>query len=194
LHVLPWLGCLTLALAVTPTPASQVRPVNLEQMTERAATIFAGRCLETTVALDPEVGLEVTTATFEVHRTVKGQLGSTVVVRMVGGEDRRARESIAGMPRFRPGDEVVLFLYAPSALGLSSPVGLGQGRFAVITDKQGRKIAVNDLDNRNLRRRLSSQARTDLGPALEQWKERKAVGPDALLDMVESLSFNTAGP
>ena len=52
--------------------ASQVRPVNLEEMTERAETIFSGRCVQVRSMPDPQTGGTVTRATFEVHRVVKG--------------------------------------------------------------------------------------------------------------------------
>lgn len=174
------------SLVAPPLEASQVRPVNLEQMTERAARIFTGRCTDTTVMLDPQLGREITVATFDVDRVVKGEVGSTITLRMMGGE-RGDGSGAAGLPRFRPGDEVILFLYAESAVGLSSPVGLGQGRFTVFTDKAGYRIAVNDFTNNNLLHGLTPQARTRLGPALDVWKERKDLAAGALLEMVESL-------
>jgi hypothetical protein len=44
---------------------------------------------------------------------------------------------------FAKGERAVLFLYGENARGLTSPVGLGQGRFTVFEDKQGRKLAMN---------------------------------------------------
>jgi hypothetical protein len=170
--------------AVATVEAGQVRPVNLEELTAHAATIFAGRCLEVEVIDDAGLGRETTVATFDVERAVKGATGSTVTLKTIGGDDGAS----AGVPRFRPGDEVVLFLYGESSLGLSSPVGLGQGRFTVFTDKQGTRLAVNDFGNRNLFLALSPSAQSSLGPALAQWKDRDHVAPDALLDMVEALT------
>ena len=179
-----------IALAVTPALATKVRPVNLEQMTRRAATIFVGRCLKTVSTIHPQLGSEVTSITFEVDHAIKGEIDSTFTMRMLGSDDSEggASHRILSLPRFRPGDEVVLFLYGESELGLSSPVGLGQGRFSVITDKTGKKIAVNDLSNRNLLRGISDDARQRLGPAFGQWKDRKDLDPGALMDMVEQLA------
>lgn len=172
-------------LTALPARGSQVRLVNLEQMTERAERIFAGRCIESAVVLDPAVGREITVSRFAVERAAKGDLGDTVSVRMIGGDD--AAGGTAGLPRFRVGDEVVLFLYGESALGLSSPVGLGQGRFKVVNDKLGRPVAVNDFANENVLRGVSAAGRTRLGSSFEQWQERKDFTPVALLDMVEAL-------
>lgn len=180
------------ALLGAPARASQVRPINIEEMTGRAARIFAGRCVEVQTTVDPAFGHEVTLATFEVDRVVKGSLGRTISVRMPGGDD--ASGGTAGMPLFRPGEEVVLFLYGESEMGFSSPVGLGQGRFSVVTDKQGRRIALNGLVNRNLLRALTPEARTRLGGSFETWKDRKDLEPAALLDMAEALAAPPRAP
>lgn len=141
--------------------ANQIRPLNLEQLTEHAARIFAGQCLEIRREVDPKLGFEIATASFHVDDAVKGaSAGSTVTVRMLASDS-----SIPGaIPSFRVGDEVILFLYGESALGLSSPVGLGQGRFQVSLDKQGRRLARNDFGNANLLRGLSTGAALRLGP------------------------------
>jgi hypothetical protein len=178
-----------LLVSTSLTQASQVRPVNLEEMTERAATIFSGRCIESSAAVDPDLGRVVTLATFEVDRAVKGEVGATVTIKLLGGspEGAAAGNSIAGLPRFRPGEEVVLFLYGESRLGLSSPVGLGQGKFTVFEDKQGGKVAVNAFGNANLTRGLSQEAQQLLAPTLRAWSGADAVAPTTLLDMVEAL-------
>ena len=183
------LACIAPLLVATSAFATKVRPVNLEQMTERAATVFAGRCVNTISTIDPQLGGEITSVTFEVDRVLKGDVDSTFTLRMLGSakDSGKASHRIVGLPSFRPGDEVVLFLYGESDLGLSSPVGLGQGRFAVITDKMGNRIAVNDLSNKNLMRGISGAARERLGASFDQWKERKDLDPDALMDMVEQL-------
>ena len=179
-----------LGFSFAPALASKVRRVNLEQMTERADKIFAGRCVGTTVTLDPELGREVTIVTFRVTRAVKGDVGETVTVRMLGRQDAAATrgEAVAGHSRFEAGEEVVLFLYGDSSLGLTSPVGLGQGKFTVVEDKQGRKIAFNSTGNKTLFGGLTSRASERLGAAVEQWKRKQGVEPEALLDMAATLA------
>ena len=170
--------------------ASQVRLIDLEQMTQRAARIFSGRCTGTSVVFDESMGRDVTVATFQVDRAVKGVTTDTVTVRMLSGA---AADAPAGVPAFRAGDEVVLFLYRESAQGLSSPVGLGQGRFRVLKDKQGRKLALNDFGNRNLMTGLRPevrdrlQARNEAAPRRPAAHPRDELDPAALLDAVETL-------
>ncbi len=190
--------CLTFApailLAATAATASQVRPVNLEQMTQRAARIFAGRCVRVEAVDGGALGHAVTVATFEVERAVKGEIGPTVSVRMLGGDAAFGRDT-PGLPSFRPGDQVVLFLYGESELGLSAPVGLGQGRFQVVTDKSGRRLALNDFGNRQLLRGLTPAARTRLEQARGatfETIEREDLEVPALLDLVAALA--SGGP
>ena len=156
--------------------AGKVRPVNLEEMTDRAATIFSGRCTDVRVVPDATLGTEVTLVTFEVDRAVKGELGPTHRIRVLGSGER---SGIAGMPRFEPGEEVVLFLYGESRLGLSSPVGLGQGKFVVGADKQGRRLALRELGGEMLF--------DGVAPGLRATEREEALDPDALLDLVEGL-------
>lgn len=44
------------------------------------------------------------------------------------------------VPKFNVGDEYVLFMPAPSRLGLASPVGLSQGAFGVMHGASGKEV------------------------------------------------------
>lgn len=168
--------------------ATQVRPLTLEQLSQRAATIFSGRCTGVRVESDPNVGW-VTLATFEVERAVKGRVGRTATLRLLGGRsdlEPRAAE-VPGMPRFRRGDEVVLFLYGTSAIGLTSPVGLGQGKFDVVRDKRGRKIAVNAFGNERLLERLPPAARGRIDAEAASAHRGGGIDVRALLDAAALL-------
>jgi hypothetical protein len=167
----------TCALASSALEASQVRSLDLGQMTHRAARIFAGRCVSSKVVFDPVAGAEVTVATFRVDRAVKGVSGRTVTVRMSGASsDPGSADAHSPVPIFSRGEEVVLFLYGESSLGLSAPVGLGQGRFEVITDKQGVKRAINAAGNENLTRGQGRGVR-----------QADLADPRTLLDEVERM-------
>jgi len=175
--------------------ASQVRPLNLEELTQRADRIFSGRCLDVQVGEDPELHRVVTTVTMTVTRKVKGAVHGRVVFKMLGSQDAEARSSasLEGMPLFKRGEEAVLFLYGDSALGLTSPVGFGNGKFAVVADKQGRRHAVNGFGNEHLFSRLSPEAERKLEKGISSHRGRKAIPVDDVLDMVEKLG-SPAGP
>jgi hypothetical protein len=174
---------LVLGLFVTAADATQSRPLNLEEMTDHATTIFSGRCLHVRIESDAKLGRDVTVATFQVERSIKGNAGKTTTVRMPWASPDAFP---AGVPSFARGDDVVLFLYGESASGMRAPVGLGQGRFRVLTDKQGRKIAINDFGNRNLMHGVSAGTRDRLA-AVPGLSREGSLTPETLLDAVDGL-------
>ncbi len=176
---------LLLPAAASFLEASQVRPVDLDQMTRRAARIFSGRCLHSRIEHDLALGREVVVSTFQVQRAVKGVEGRTITVRMLAAPSAAAGDEAPGVPSFRKGDEVVLFLYGDSPMGLTSPVGLGQGRFRVFKDKQGRRAALNDFGNTHLIRDQGARGQRAAGA-----KQAPPVplDPDDLLDRAARIA------
>jgi hypothetical protein len=187
---LRFVGALALA-AVTAAPglrASTVRPLNLEQLTARAATIFSGRCLTVRRVHDPDLDAEVTEVIFQVDRVVKGTPGPRRRVRML--EEPGHADSLSGGRALavRPGDEVVLFLYGENERGLTAPVAMGQGWFDVRADKHGGKLATGPLNNQVLWRGLSAHADARLrAHGLSGSDGRQLALPD-LLDAVAELA------
>jgi hypothetical protein len=171
--------------------ASQVRPLNLEEMTQRAATIFSGRCVAISTARDPDLGVDVTMATFQVTRSVKGSEHGTITLRMPSSGD--VGSGVGGLPTFHKGDVVVLFLYGKSQLGFRAPVGLGQGSFRVLKDKRGRATALNDLGNRNLLRGLSAHAHERVAARFDLRRPAESMTPVELLGMAESMLAGSEG-
>jgi len=144
----------------TPIWGTMVLPLNLKQMTKQAEKIFVGRCQESAVELD-ENGIPATYVRFQVLQPLKGvSEGETVLIKQYGvlKEPLQVREgekaivplkSISLSPKgYRPGEEYLLFFYPESILGFTSPVGAGQGKFEVLTDKQGLKVVQNPASYR----------------------------------------------
>jgi hypothetical protein len=184
---------LVLLLAVagaSPLPASQVRRLSLEELTHRSGRVFSGRCVDVRVLIDPVLGQPVTRVTLEVERGVKGNAQKKVTFKMLGNQRGAAEKGVGieGVPRFSVGEEVVLFLYGESHSGLTSPVGFGQGKFSIVRDKHGERVAVNGFHNRHLFEGLSADARARLRDGAERWRDRDGVPPEALLDMVARLT------
>ncbi len=113
---------------------------SLRRLTRDAGYIFAGRVSaiqRVSAGSNPE-GATVR-ITFQVEHGIRGaRTGQTLVIREWGGLWEQGE-------RYRPGERVLLFLYRPSKLGLTSPVAGALGRFAV--DKGGQI---------NLRNRIAS--------------------------------------
>lgn len=170
-------GALLLAMLMAATAqATRVRVMNLAELVEHAQRIFVGRCVAEEAAAAGSI--PYTRYTFEVLDAVKGVGGERVTVGQFGVTRPRAMPGgkmqvtrISGMPRYRPGDKVLLFLGPESAIGLSSPVGLQQGAFLVLGEGRRQKL-VNAVDNRNLSHGL------DL-----HWMIERGVGAEAAAAM-----------
>jgi hypothetical protein len=171
-----------LAATALPPPAhaSRVRPVNLEQMTARAGRIVQGECTAVEVERDTELQCDVASVTLRVEQTLKGDTAETLTFRMLAGR--------AELPAFAEGERVILFLYHESRSGLTSPIGLGQGKFTIVTDKQGGKLALNGFGNTTLFNELSPDALTRIGERAEPWAESDGLPPSVLIELVESLA------
>lgn len=182
---------ISLAAAGTYLHATQVRPLNLEEMARSADRIFSGRCTRIEHRSEPRLGIDIVVATFRVERSVKGAVGKTLTVRMPAafGSVAGHGPDDGGAAGFHEGDEVVLLLYGNSAYGLTSPVGLGQGKFAIKEDtKKGRRVAVNPFGNRGLLHGLSSDGLARISHVPRRSHDTgDAIDPADLLDMIQAL-------
>jgi hypothetical protein len=127
--------CLLLGLILLASlPATAVKPLNSPgirisplrpSLTLRAGYIFSGT-VKSVERLNPHAnGVAVMRITFHVDRGLRGTVtGQTLVIHEWAGLWQ-------GGERYQPGERVMLFLYPPSKLGLTSPVGGECGRFGV---------------------------------------------------------------
>lgn len=100
------------------------RPIVFPQVVKAAGIIFSGRVIS--IARHPSSkGALSTAVTFKVEHAMRGTLaGQNLTIHEWAGLWNRGE-------RYRVGERVLLFLYAPSRLGLTSPVAGPIGRFAV---------------------------------------------------------------
>ena len=116
---------------------------SLDQMVQEADTIVQGSVLSAKVEPHPQLqNLTTVLVTLDVHDTLKGTTGKTFQFRQYVWDIRDKLDA----SRYAKGQEVLLLLTHPSQYGLSSPVGLEQGRFQVVYEK-GQATAVNGKGN-----------------------------------------------
>lgn len=122
-------------------------PRNLQQLTDRAAHIVRGNVVSAHVEMHPELkGLHTVVVTLRVKETLKGPVQRDFTFRQYVW-DLRGR---MGETSYRKGDDLLLLMIEPSRYGLSSPAGMGQGRFLITRDATGREFAVNGHANARL--------------------------------------------
>lgn len=138
--------------------------MNIERIVSDAAVIVHGTVSAVESKLDPQTNILSTFVTFNVIENLYGNPGQTFIVKMAGGHSKTRSIKFPEMPVFNVGEETIVMFYAPSKLGFTSPVGMGQGKFTVLSDPAGNKMIRNDLNNANLfvgMKHTSSLAKSD---------------------------------
>lgn len=121
-------------------------PRDLAQMTQQASAIVRGRVTSAMVEPDPQfTHLQTVVVRLSVQQVLKGAPVKTYTFRQFIWDARDERDA-AG---YHPGEEMLLFMNAPNENGLSSPVGLDQGRFRIVRTAKG-NLAVNGQNNAGL--------------------------------------------
>jgi len=139
--------------------------MNLTDLTDRAATIFRGTVLSVEQSAIEAGGGQIPAITyrFRIDELYKGEAtvvkgdDAIVQIRMVGNvkpakADENGRIKLSAwneVPKFSEGGDYLVFASQASAVGLSAPIGLGQGAFKVFA-ADGTDMAVNEFNNAGL--------------------------------------------
>ncbi len=126
--------------------ATTVIPMNVEQLARVSTHIVEARALESVSQWNADHTLIFTYTRFQVSRTLKGQVPSTILVRQLGGTVAGITQKVAGVRHWRPGEEAVLFLQ-PSSIpdGALVVTGLMQGNFLMQRTAQGQTYVSNGM-------------------------------------------------
>ncbi|HKQ97021.1 MAG TPA: hypothetical protein VJV75_04025 [Candidatus Polarisedimenticolia bacterium] len=183
-------GAVAVILAISPLSATILKQMNLAELAGNANRIFSGTVVEVNKGTLKAGGGTIATVTYRVmiDEALRGSFddkeGRKVVdLRMITDPGTRKvgnKVSLSGLPQMpdiRMGQRYLFFTTAPSAVGLSTTVGLGQGCFR-ITGDPGQEITTNEFDNLGLFRGMSAPGMPDRGP-IEYSKLKQQV--DALL-------------
>lgn len=127
---------LALALAA-PARATTVLKLPVDQMTQRADLVIRAEVTDVSVRIESGGVRPLSTqVTLRVVQVIKGHASSPVLrLDLLGGVTERASVVIPGMPSFRIGEEVVLFLERTPRGFI--PAGLTQGKYTVRHERQG---------------------------------------------------------
>lgn len=195
-RIFPLLSVLGLALLASAPAVAQRGALtvsrNLSQLTDRAGIIVRGRVMTSRVERHPELRqMRTIVVTLRVTKVLKGDVGSTFTFRQYIW-DIRDRYDAAG---YRKGDEVMLMLLTPNRYGLTSPVGMDQGRFRIFRDREGSELAVNGTGNFQLFSGMRDQLQAKgamLSPRLTTLVRQNRAAPVPVKDL-EELIQSSAG-
>ena len=147
------LGLLVAALAVPALQATTAVERTETDLIQEAEIIVVGRVAEVrSTWVDNDL---VTLATVSVSETLKGAPESQVTVVLPGGIDLNRKIPIAmtfpAAPELMKQENVLLFLTAEGrVVGGYSVVGFSQGKFTVVENAQGEKVATQNLSDLTL--------------------------------------------
>ncbi len=126
--------------------ATTVQKLTLHELAKRSAGIVMAEVQDAVSNWDADHKEIYTYYTLRVNEHVKGAKGQTAItLRQLGGVVDNIASIVPGMPTFKKGEEVVVFLTEKDAAGYPWVMGLQQGKYTVVTDKNGVKMVRNEL-------------------------------------------------
>lgn len=131
--------CLSLLVCCADVTGTTLEKLSIERMVDLAQAIVRARCVSTSARWDH--GEIWTFTTFEIVETWKGPAPLEVTVRLLGGTVGPLTSNVSGVPRFRTGEEVILFL-EPTKRGDFTVVSWEQGTFRIGLEQRSSAEAV----------------------------------------------------
>jgi hypothetical protein len=162
---------------------------NLAELTSRADVILRGQVVSAKFERHPDLRhLNTVLVSMRVKEVLKGSSPATYTFRQYVW-DVRDRFNTAG---YRKGEQLLLMMNRPSQFGLTSPVGLEQGRFRIVRNPSGALMAANGRGNAGLFANVLAQVqrkRIALSPAASKMLQTRsgAVPADDLSELIRAL-------
>ncbi len=120
--------------------ATILRAVELEEKVDNASSIIIGQMTNQQSRWDASKKNILTYSTFRVEKTLKGQPAQEVTIVTPGGTVDNVAQEIIGVPRFRQGEEHVLFVRNTQAG--PTVAYLEQGDYRVEKNSRGDRLVV----------------------------------------------------
>lgn len=128
-----------LLLAALPAQSTVLLYLDIAQLAQKSSVILQGKVVGQRVIRGKEYIW--TDSYVKVEETHKGKLPSNkvVVLRSLGGETPTVGMKVAGMARFKVGEQVLVFARSVGGL-LLVPTGACLGKFTVYKTAQGKRV------------------------------------------------------
>ena len=134
-------------LGASLASATTVQKFTIRELAAKSDAIVTAKVEDQSSRQDASNKEIYTYITVSVLQSVKGAQGEkTITIRQLGGSVGNLISVVPGMPSFKNGEEVVLFLSAKDRAGYPWVMGLQQGKYSIVTDDNGLKHVRNELD------------------------------------------------
>lgn len=173
--------------------ATTVQKFSRQELAKKSESIVIGKVQDVSSRQDAASKEIYTYITLSVSESVKGAKGEKMVtIRQLGGSVGHLISAVPGMPSFKTGEEVVVFLTVRDKEGYPWVMGLQQGKYSVVTDENGFKQVRNELDGLQL---LSPNGSVKEGRAsTEQALNAFLDGIKTDLDIDGKVKIDTSNP
>lgn len=130
----------TLALVLVPVTADATifRAMKFDDKVDHAASIIIGRCVRQQSQWDSARNRILTYSTFRVEKTLKGLPAQEITIVTPGGRVENTAQEVIGVPKFREGDEHVVFVRNSQAG--PTVLYLEQGAYRVMKENGERMV------------------------------------------------------
>ncbi len=155
--------------------ATTLQKLTLEQMAQQSTGVIRGRVSACASILRQQ--MVYTECRIAVRETWKGSVRPEQTVSIPGGVAGRVRQSFAGAPSLRPGDEYIFFLWTGRS-GVTQVIGLSQGLLEIDLSTAGPPMAVR-APSRERMVDASGRAVRDDGVDIELGELRRLVEREA---------------
>jgi len=133
-----FISALVLAFCTWPLQCATLERLSLDDMIAKSTAIVRGKVTSSYAAYSGRV--IYTHYAIQVSESLKGGSRSAVDLAVPGGAVDHLRQTVAGAPEFRTGDEYVFFLWTGRS-GLTQVIGLTQGLFSIAPGTSADPIA-----------------------------------------------------
>ena len=120
-------------------PATTYSRETTADLVRRAERVCCVRCLSVEARKAPRNGIVYTHVRLRLLEDLKGSADSIIELRIAGGRAGGVETIVAGMPRFRRGEETVLILGQRNRSGYRVVLQANRGVLPLVRDKQGRR-------------------------------------------------------
>jgi hypothetical protein len=162
-------------------------PRAIDELAQEADVIVQGHITSARVEPHPQFkNLMTVVVSMSVQETLKGAPRKSFEFRQYIWDLRDQLDSA----RYAKGQDLLLMLGPISRYGLTSPVGLEQGRFRISRDNTGREVAINGSGNLRLFDSTEQRARargTKLSARMIALSRQNQAGPVPLADLKEAV-------
>lgn len=135
-----------LSLLCASAWATTIRPMSLKELTRTSSTVAVAQAVRVWSQWSDDHRLIYTYTEFSVEQALKGDPGSTMVVRQLGGRVGDLEMKVSGVQHWTPGEETVLFLNkSKSGDGTYLVTGLLQGDFRISRRLSGEAMVTNPV-------------------------------------------------